>query len=88
MWSVSVFFSFFKEILFFLNRGAWVAQSVVPDFGSGHDLTVHGFEPRVRLCADGSDLEPALDSVSPSLSAPLLLVLALSLSLSLSLKNK
>ena len=26
------------------------------DFGSGHDLTVRGFEPRVRLCADS--LEP------------------------------
>ena len=24
------------------------------DFGSGHDLTVHEFEPRVRLCADSS----------------------------------
>ena len=25
------------------------------DFGSGHDLTVRGFEPRVGLCADGSE---------------------------------
>ena len=33
-------------------------------------------------------LEPASDSVSPSLSAPPLLVLSLSLSLSLSLTNK
>ena len=26
-----------------------------PNFGSGHDLTVCGFKPRVRLCADSSD---------------------------------
>ena len=26
-----------------------------PDFGSGRDLAVRGFEPRVRLCADGSE---------------------------------
>ena len=25
------------------------------DFGSGHDLTVCAFEPRVRLCADSSE---------------------------------
>ena len=25
------------------------------DFGSGHDLTVGEFEPRVRLCADSSE---------------------------------
>ena len=25
------------------------------DFGSGHDLTVCGFEPHVRLCADSSE---------------------------------
>ena len=33
-------------------RGAWVLQLVVSSFGSGHDLTVRGFEPHVRLCAD------------------------------------
>ena len=48
------------------------------DFGSGHDLAVRGFEPRVGLCADSS--EPASDSVSPSLSASALLALYLSLS--------
>ena len=34
--------------------GAWVAQSVkhlTLDFGSGHDLLVHEFEPHVLLCA-------------------------------------
>ena len=38
------------------KKGAWVAESVrrlTLDFGSGHDLTVRGTEPRVRLCADG-----------------------------------
>ena len=25
------------------------------DFGCGHDLTVCGFEPRIRLCADSSE---------------------------------
>ena len=38
------------------------------DFGSGHDLTVREVKPRVRLCADS--VEPAWDSLSPSLSAP------------------
>ena len=27
----------------------------VSDFGSGHDLTAHGFKPHVGLCADGSE---------------------------------
>ena len=59
----------------------WVAQSVTypsPDFSSGHDLTVHGLEPRIRLCADIVD--PAWDSLSPSLPAPLLLFVSVSLS--------
>ena len=34
--------------------GAWVAQT--SHFGSGHGLTVNGFEPRIGLCAD--TLEP------------------------------
>ena len=48
------------------SRGARVAQSVkrqTPDFGSGHDLTVREFEPRVELCADS--VGPAWDSLSP-----------------------
>ena len=36
-------------------RGAWVAQSVEHPTGSGHDLTVREFEPRVGLCADSSE---------------------------------
>ena len=42
------------------REGDWVAQSVNPltlGFGSGHDLIVPEFKPRVRLCADG--VEPA-----------------------------
>ena len=34
-----------------------MAQSVeytTPDFGSGHDLMVHEFKPRVKLCADSA----------------------------------
>ena len=43
--------------------------------GSCHDLTVHGFEPRLGLCADSSEPEPASDSVPPSLSVlPLVLL--------------
>ena len=54
----------------------------VSDFGSGHDLAVHEFEPRVRLCADSS--EPgACFGFYVSLSLPLPpLILCLSLSLS------
>ena len=46
-------------------------------FVSGHDLLVHGIEPCIGLCADS--MEPARDSVSPSLFAPPPLMLALSL---------
>ena len=28
---------------------------LVSDFSSGHDLTVRGLEPHVRLCADSSE---------------------------------
>ena len=48
--------------------GAWVTQWVEGltfDFGPGHG---HEFEPQVGLCADS--LEPAEDSLSPSLSDP------------------
>ena len=42
------------------SRGAWVVQLVKQltlGFGSGHDLTVDGFEPQIGLCADS--VEPA-----------------------------
>ena len=54
------------------------------DFGSGHDLAVREFEPVLGSVLTVQSLEPASESVSPSLSAPSLLVLFLSLSL----KNK
>ena len=45
--------------------GAQSVKRPTPDFGSGHDLTVRGIEPRVRLCADS--VEPAWASLSPPL---------------------
>ena len=38
-----------------------MVEGLTLDFGSGHDLTLHEIEPRVRLCADGE--EPACDSL-------------------------
>ena len=67
--------------------GTWVAQSVkhlTLDLGSGHDLTVHEFEPCVQLFADSA--EPAKNSLSPSLPLPCSHVWAFSLSLPLSPK--
>ena len=57
------------SINFLKAGGARVAQSVkrpALGFGSAHGLTVRGIEPRVGLRADG--VEPAWDSLSPSLS--------------------
>ena len=53
------------------RRGTWVAQSVkcrTLGLSSVHDLTVCGIEPCIGLCADS--VEPAWDSLSPSLSLP------------------
>ena len=68
-----------------------MAQSVkcpTLDFGSGHDFTVHGFEPHIGLCAVSA--RNLLGILSPSLSTPTPLMLSPSLplspSLSLSLK--
>ena len=47
-------------------------------FRSGHDFTVCEFKSRIGPCADS--VEPAGDSLSPSLSAPLPLMPSLSLS--------
>ena len=55
------------------------------DFGSGHDHSQSmGLRPVSGSVLTSQSLEPALDSVSPSLSASSLLVLCLCLSL----KNK
>ena len=50
-------------------RSAWVSQSVkCPTSAQVMISLISGFEPHIGFCADSS--EPALDSVSPSLSAP------------------
>ena len=56
----------------------WLSQ--VSDFGSGHDLRVHEFEPHIELSVVSA--EPTSDFLSPSLSLPLLCLHVLSLSLS------
>ena len=43
---------------------AWSVEHLTLDFGSGHDLTVLGMEPRIGLYA-------ALDSLFLSLAPPL-----------------
>ena len=66
-----------------------MAQSVehlILDFGSGHDLVVHGFELHMGLCTDS--VGPALDSLSPSLSAPPLLTISLSEQINKHLKKR
>ena len=67
--------------------GAWVAQSVKPPTSA--QVTISRFEssnPTSGSVLTAWSPEPALDSMSPSLSAPPLLTFCLSVSLSL--KNK
>ena len=48
-----------------------MAQSVICltlDLGSGHDVMAHESKPHIGFCA--GSMEPAQDSLSPSLSAP------------------
>ena len=62
-----------KELMYIKQWGTWVAQWVkhpTLDFGSAHDLMVHGFDPTWSL---GSMLLAKGFSLSPSLSAPPLL---------------
>ena len=71
--------------------GTWVAQSVKhPTLAQVMISRFVGSSPAWGSVLTAQSLEPALDSVSPSLSAPPLLALSLSLclSLSLSIKNK
>ena len=59
---------------------AQLVERLTPDFGLGHDLTVHVFLMVRQLCTDG--VEPAWDSLSLPFSLPLPCSCALSLSLS------
>ena len=71
-----------------MYRGAWVAQSV-ERLTSAQVMISRSVSssPASGSVFTAQTLEPASDSVSPSLSAPPLLVRSLSLSLSLSLKK-
>ena len=65
-----------------MHGGAWVAQSVKrPTSAQVTILQFVGSSPASGSVPTARSLEPALDSVSPSLSAPPLLVLCLSVSL-------
>ena len=80
----SFFFFFFK---IGTTRGAWVAQSV--EHPASTQVMISWFvssSPTSGSVPTARILEPASDSVSPSVSAPLPLTFCLSLSLSL--KNK
>ena len=72
------------HLLKFKDRGAWVAQSV-KQLTSAQVMISRfvGSSPASGSVLTAQILEPALNSVSPSVSAPPLLMLILSLS-----KNK
>ena len=55
---------------------AQLVRRLILDFSSGHDLTVHEFEPHIGLSAVST--EPPSDPLSLSLSATSLLMLSLS----------
>ena len=59
-------------------QGAWVAQFVAHLTLARHDITAPEFKPHVGLCPDS--VEPASDSLSPSLTFPYSCSLPLSLS--------
>ena len=74
-----------KELVNIFSWGAWVAQSVKHLTSAQVRISwLVGSSPVLGSVLRARSPEPALDSVSPSLSAPPLLVLCLSLSL----KNK
>ena len=71
------------------DRGTWVAQLV--ERPTSTQVMISWFVSSCPASGSGltaQNLEPALDSVSPSLSAPPPLVRARTRSLSLSVKNK
>ena len=56
----------------YISRGTWVAQLVkllTLELCSGHEITVREIKTHAGLCADS--VEPASDSLSPSLSTHL-----------------
>ena len=64
---------------YYSSWGVWVGQLVKQltlDFGPGHDLKAHEFEPHVGLRAASTGL-PGILSLSPSLCPYLALVLSL-----------
>ena len=70
------------------SRGAWEAQSVKHLTSAQVMISLFiGSNPTPGSVLTARSLEPASDSVSPSLSAPPLLVLSLSVSLSKINKN-
>ena len=70
-----------QELIVLGPLGGLVGEAA--DFGSGHDLAVCEFEPRVGLCADGSEPGACF-----RFCLPLSLPLPCSGSVSLSLSNK
>ena len=69
-----------------IKRGAWVAQLVkLQTLAQVMISQFMGLSPASGSVLTAQSLEPALDSVSPSLSAPPLLTLCLCLCLALSL---
>ena len=66
--------------------GAWVAQSVkLPNLGSGHDLAVPEFKPRIGLCAASSEPGACFELwLALSVPSPLALCVSVSVCLSLS----
>ena len=78
---IEVFF-FFKRNHFFF-RGSWVAQSIKhPTLVQVMILWSVSSSPTSGSVLTAQSLEPALDSVFPSLSAPPLLACSLTLSVS------
>ena len=64
-----------------ISRGAWAAQSVKRPTSAQIMISwFTGSSPIMGSVPTAQGLKPALDSVSPSLSAPLQLVISLSLS--------
>ena len=60
MLALALFSGILKKIL---GAPGWLSRKrLTLDLGTGHDLTIQGFEPRVGLCAHS--VEPAWDSLN------------------------